>query len=109
MLAFSRGDYAEVLRIASPHAQAGNSDAQCMISLLYQNGLGVARDLAAAEAWLLKAAQQDSPVAWNNLGSLYVTGGTGLVGGPERAQECYLRAKELGFNCAEPNPPGAKS
>jgi TPR repeat protein len=105
--AFQRGEYELVFQTALPHAQAGNSDAQYMVSLLYQNGLGVDRDLTEAEHWLLRAAEQNSPVAWNNLGTLYATGGAGLVGGPERARECYERAKELGFNCAAPYPPPA--
>ena len=104
---FQRGEYESVFQIALPHAMAGNSEAQCMVSLLYQNGLGVKRDLAEAERWLVKAAAQNDPVAWNNLGTLYAMGGTGLVGGTERARECYERAKELGFNCAAPYPPPA--
>jgi len=106
MQAFTSGNYAEVLRTALPHAITGNSDAQGMVSLLYQNGFGVTKDLAEAERWLLKAAEQNNPVAWNNLGTLYAMGGAGLTHGPERAHECYLLAKELGFDCARPYPPG---
>ena len=105
MAAFQRREYESVLQVALPCAIAGNSSAQCMISLLYQCGLGVDRDLAKAEEWLLKAAEQGDPVAWNNLGTLYVIGGAGLTNGPEKAHECYVRAKELGFDCAEPYPP----
>jgi TPR repeat protein len=79
------GDYTEVLRVALPRATTGNSDAQCMISLLEQCGFGVRKDLAEAEPWLLKADKQDRLLAWNNLGSLWAMGGTGLPGGPERA------------------------
>ena len=50
--AFKRRDYGEVLRTTLPHAMAGNSDAQCMVSLLCQNGFGVSKDLAEAERWL---------------------------------------------------------
>ena len=106
---FTRGDYEKVLRTAMPYAIAGNSSAQCMISLLYQNGFGVAKDMAEAERWLLLATEQDNAVAWNNLGTLYAVGGAGLLRGPDAANECYLRAKDLGFSCAEPYPPGAKS
>jgi TPR repeat protein len=106
---FTRGDYEEVLRTAMPHAIAGNSNAQCMISLLYQHGFGVTKDLAEAERWLLLAAKQDNAVAWNNLGTLYAIGGAGLSRGPDVANECYQRAKQLGFDCARPYPPGAAS
>ena len=105
--AFKRRDYGEVLRTVLPHAMAGNADAQCMVSLLYQNGFGVSRDLAEAERWLLKAAEQGNTIAWNNLGTLYAIGGAGPTKGPDRATECYERAKELGFDCAKPYPPGS--
>ncbi len=94
---------------ALPHAMAGNPDAQCMLSLLYQNGFGVTRNLAEAERWLLKATAQNSPLACNNLGTLYAVEGAGLTKGPEQARQCYERAKELGFDCAEPYPPRPQS
>jgi len=105
--AFERGEYESVLAYSLPHANSGNSSAQCMVALLYETGLGVPRDLSKAEEFLLKAARQNDAVAWNNLGTLYAVGGNGLSQGPEKAPECYLRAKDLGFNCAEPYPPGA--
>ncbi len=105
MEAFERKDYESVLRDALPYAIAGNPDAQCMISLLYQYGFGVSRDLAKAEEWLLKATAQDSALAWNNLGTLYAVGGPGLSHGREKTHECYQKAKEFGFDCASPYPP----
>jgi len=105
LAAFERKDYEWVFQEAMPHASAGNSVAQCMISVLYQCGYGVPRDLVKAEEWLLRAAAQNDPVAWNNLGSLYCIGGIGLSHGSEKADECYQRAHELGFDCARPYPP----
>jgi TPR repeat protein len=105
MVAFEQKNYELVLSEALPHAIAGNPDAQCMISLLYQCGFSVPKDLSKAEDWLLKATAQDSALAWNNRGTLYAVGGPGLSQSPEKAHECYLRAKELGFDCASPYPP----
>jgi TPR repeat protein len=105
--AFQHKDYKKVLELALPHAIAGDSSAQCMISLLYQCGFGVERDFGKAEEWLIKAAQQNNAVAWNNLGSLYALRASGLSRGPEAATECYQRAKDLGFDCAWPYPPPA--
>jgi TPR repeat protein len=105
MAAFERRDYAFVLENAMPFAVAGNPDAQCMASLLYQCGLGVKRDIDEAERWLLKATAQDSALAWNNLGTLYATYDSGSSHSRKRIKECYLRAKKLGFNCADPYPP----
>ncbi len=106
---FDRKDYEAVLHYALPHATSGDSDAQCMVSLLYQLGCGVDQDSHKAEEWLIKATEQNSPVAWNNLGTLYASRLPGLSRGPEAAHECYQRAKELGVSCATPYPPADSS
>jgi len=105
MDAFERKDFDLVVELTLPHAIAGNSDAQTQLSLLYQLGLGVSRDVLEAERWLLKAAEQNNPVAWNNLGTLYASHLPELRHHWNDAMECYLRAKELGLNVAEPYPP----
>jgi TPR repeat protein len=95
-----RGEWDKAFEAAMQHAMSGNSDAQCQIAFLLEVGLGVQRNGAEAELWYRKAADQGNPVAWNNLGTFYAT-----QGDRQRARECYLRAKELGFNCAHPYPP----
>ena len=102
--AFNRADYQFVLENAMPQALAGNSDAQCMIALLYETGLGVQRDVLEAERWLLKATAQNNCVAWNNLGSMYMMQHPELKHKWGEGRKCWERAKELGFNCAEPYP-----
>ncbi len=102
--AFDRKDYEAVLKLASPHAVAGNSDAQCMVALLHQCGLGVQRNVLEAERWLLKVAEQNAPLAWNNLGTLYALKCPELEHRWSEATKCYQRAKELGFDCATPYP-----
>jgi len=89
---FDRKDYEAVLKLASPHAVAGNSDAQCMVALLHQCGFGVERNVLEAERWLLKAAEQNNPVAWNNLGSLYA----GSLAGARR-RNATSELKSLGL------------
>lgn len=103
--AFERKDYDLVLRLAMPHAVNGNSDAQTTVASLYQCGLGVERDVLEAERWLLKAAAQDNPVAWNNLGTLYALGLPELQNRSSDVKKCYEKAKELGLKVAEPYPP----
>ena len=71
--AFEREDYQFVLRLAMPAAKDGNADAQVMVALLYQSGLGVNRNVIEAERRLLVAAKSGNAVAWNNLGSLYAS------------------------------------
>jgi uncharacterized protein len=103
--ALERKEYESAFQMALPHAKAGNADAQVMVSLLYEHGFGVARDVLEAERWLLKAAEQNSAVAWNNLGTMYAMRHPELEHRCVNAQKCYERAKELGFACADPYPP----
>jgi TPR repeat protein len=103
--AIERGDYESVLKNAMPHALGGNTDAQCTIALLYQSGWRVRRDVREAERWLLKATSQNSPLAWHNLGSLYFLQLPEFKEKWGEARKCWERAKELGFDCAEPYPP----
>jgi len=70
---FCRTNNPLVSKLALPAAMDGNSDAQTMVALLYEGGLGVNRDVLEAERWLLMAAERGNPVAWNNLGSLYAS------------------------------------
>jgi uncharacterized protein len=103
--AFERREYKTILRMALPYAQAGNPDAQCTVALLYECGLGVEQDVLEAERWLLKATEQNSPLAWHNLGSLYFLQLPELEERWGEGRKCWERAKELGFEYAEPYPP----
>jgi TPR repeat protein len=103
--AFAHEEYEFVLKMAMPHAVAGNSDAQGMVALLYQCGLGVERDALEAERWYLKATAQNNPMAWHNLGSLYALKLPELEQRWQDRRKCWERAKELGFNCGDPYPP----
>jgi len=76
-----------------------------MLSLLYQGGYGVPQDPDSAERWVIRATEQQSALAWNNLGTLYLIGWPEVPRNPEKAVECYLRAIELGFDRASPYPP----
>jgi TPR repeat protein len=94
---FDQKDYDQVWKYALPYANAGDSNAQCLISLLLQHGFGVLANLDEAERWLRLAAQQNNGVAWNNLGTLLLSKGE-----KEEAKRCYQRAVELGFTMAKP-------
>ena len=88
-------DYAKAREYVLPYANAGDSNAQCMMGFLCE--FGGSRDVEEAERWLRKAAEQNNPVAWNNLGTLLL--GKGQT---DRAKECYRKAVELGFIMAAP-------
>ena len=90
-----RKDFAKAWEYVLPYANAGDSNAQCMMGLLCLCEFGLSRDLEEAERWLRKAAEQNNPVAWNNLGTLLLT-----KGATEKAKQCYRKAVELGFTMA---------
>jgi TPR repeat protein len=90
-----RKAYAELQEYALRYANAGDSNAQCLVAFLNQCGTGVPLDLDEAERWLGKAAEQNNPVAWNNLGTLWKTRGE-----DEKSNRCYQKATELGFVAA---------
>jgi hypothetical protein len=89
--------FSEAWEYALPFASAGDSNAQCLMALLNENGLGVAVNLDQAESWLRKAAEQNNPVAWNNLGTHLLRKGEN-----GNAKKCYQQAVELGFTMAVP-------
>jgi TPR repeat protein len=93
--AFEQQRYEWVYAYVKPYADSGDSDAACMIGVLFQLGTGVAQDPSRAEEWFKKAAEWGSVIAWNNLGTLYASGALG-VADHDRAKLCYKKAKELG-------------
>jgi uncharacterized protein len=72
--AYDGGDYAQALAEWRTLAQAGDPDAQTALAGLFMDGLGVARDPAAAIYWYRRAAHQGAVMAQLNLGDLYARG-----------------------------------
>jgi hypothetical protein len=83
--AFQRGDYATVLKILRPKAQAGNPSAQHNLGFMYEKGYGVPRNPAVAASWYQKSANQGYPAGQLALGRLYFEG----VGLPRDLVEAY--------------------
>lgn len=75
-------------------AKEGNPEAQTTVGEIFEAGLGVPPDFAAAKLWYEKAAQQDYSSALINLGNLYERG-WGTQADPERALQLYRRAAGL--------------
>ncbi len=57
--AYQRGDYRASFGQWKPLAEAGNAPAQYNLGILYENGLGVAKNAVKAYRWYQKAARQD--------------------------------------------------
>ena len=66
--AWERGDYAAALAEWRPLAIAGDADAQFNMGQAYKLGRGVPIDLAVAEDWFRKAAEQGHAKAGDNYG-----------------------------------------
>jgi len=66
--AWARGDYRQAVDEWRPLAVKGEADAQFNLGQAYKLGRGVPVDLAMAEEWYRKAAQQGHPQAADNYG-----------------------------------------
>jgi hypothetical protein len=98
---FAARDYKHVHETATHFAELRAADAQCMLGVLYQLGLGVAQDGAKAVFWFEEAARQGHALALNNLGTIYVNGMPGISADREKALEYYLRAYSAGFDAMD--------
>jgi TPR repeat protein len=63
---------AEISQLAS-RAQAGASEAQYKLALLYEGGSPLTKDAAAAQRWMLKSAGQGYAPAERGMGRLYMS------------------------------------
>jgi uncharacterized protein len=66
--------YRQAATLYRQAAEKNHIPAQYSLAYLYEQGLGVPRDLPQAAAWYRRAAEQGDPQAQNNLGVLYATG-----------------------------------
>ncbi len=98
---FSAGEYNQVYEIAMHFAHAGVADAQCMLGVLYQLGLGVSQDGPKAVLWYQKAARQGHALALNNLGTIYLHGMPGVSADRKTALEFYMQAHAAGFDAMD--------
>jgi TPR repeat protein len=85
----SKGIFPEVLQ----RAEKNDPIAEVIVGTMYSDGLGVARDSAAALQWLRKAADQNLPLAQVNLGVMYQYG-TGVPTDSAQAVAWFRRAAD---------------
>lgn len=69
-LAYSRGDFATAVRELRPLADQGNATAQYLLGAALLNARPPVYDLAGAESWLKKSADQGNLAAMRDLGKL---------------------------------------
>ena len=82
------------------HAEQGDPEAQAILGLMYDAGVGVTEDDAQAVEWLRRAAVQGYALAWNHLG-LMREFGNGVPEDHAQAAAWYREAAEQGFAPAQ--------
>ena len=81
-------------------AEEGDSTAQTALGLLYERGIGVARDPALALVWYSRAAAQGDALAEFHIGSLYERG-VGVARDYTEAAKWYQRASDKNNESAQ--------
>ena len=94
-VAFDRANYATALRIWLPLAEGGDPAAQTYVGEIFEKGLGVPPDYAAAAMWYRRGAERGYSRAAINLGQLYEQG-HGVPKDPVQALGWYRKAAGLG-------------
>lgn len=90
-VAYDRADLRSALAAWQPLAEQGDVEARVIVGEIYERGLGVAPDHAAAAHWYRLAAEAGDRRAQVNLGHLYENG-LGVERDPHAALDWYRRA-----------------
>ena len=93
------GDNKRLFSLVVFLSNAGLSEAQNKLALMYDLGLGVPADASMAFRWYSKAAEQGLPIALYNVGQCYEQG-TGVPMDLQKAAEYYRRAEQAGYKPA---------
>ncbi|TAK53837.1 MAG: peptidase C14 caspase catalytic subunit p20 [Gammaproteobacteria bacterium] len=93
-VAWDRADLRSSLAVWLPAAKAGEVEAMTVVGEMFEKGLGVPADHAAAAQWYRKAADLGALRAQVNLGHLYEQG-LGVPRDPAEALRWYRRAAGL--------------
>lgn len=94
--AYNKKDYATAFKEFRPLAQAGDAQAQMLMGLMYDNGLGTARNATEAFHWYKQAADQGVARAQFNVGQLYEAG-DGVARDDAEALRWFAKAADNGF------------
>ena len=101
-MAFLFGNYEYAYKIWEPLAYKGHAKSQATLAWMFHTGKGVHKNLKRALSWYRVAADNDQPIAQNNLGVFYEQGVE--VGKSYRtAANWYKKAAEVGYGYAQYN------
>jgi hypothetical protein len=91
--AYEKGDFLAAHQFWLPLAEQGNQHAQANLSILYLDGLGVAKNFNEFVKWSRKAAIQGAASSQHNLGVAYESG-QGVGQDYAEAAKWYLKAAD---------------
>ena len=100
--ALQAGDFADARATFSPLAKAGDGNAQFMLGVMFENGLGTSKDDQAAASWYEKAAKSGVASAQYNLGVFHQLG-KGVAQDPILALKFHRLAAAQGHSRAQNN------
>ncbi|WFB35773.1 tetratricopeptide repeat protein [Kiritimatiellota bacterium B12222] len=95
IVAYQSGNVALAVQEFTAGAEAGDSNCQFNLALMYEQGIGVLKDEKQAVAWYLKSAEQGNSNSQFNLGVLYENG-RGTPVDFAKAQLWYRKASAQG-------------
>ena len=96
LAAFEAKHFSKAMQLLSPLAEAGNVEAQYRVAVMFQNGLGMAKNEANALNWMRQAADQGHALAQHGLGFMYLHGEC-VDKDETQAAQWFQRASEQGL------------
>lgn len=94
--AYNNRDYSSALKEFHNQAKIGDAQAQLLLGLMYDNGLGTKQDYEQALYWYTEAAKRGHARAQFNVAEM-LTLGQGTARDKQQAIEWYTRAAKNGF------------
>lgn len=96
-----RKSHVEAVRLYTPCAEAGDSDAQNVIGYMYLMGKGVEKDREKAERYLTEAAEHGNAQAACRLAVMYDQGQCGVPASLDKALPWYVKSADEGYADAQ--------
>ncbi|CAK0744128.1 conserved hypothetical protein [Gammaproteobacteria bacterium] len=100
--AFEAKHFSKAMQLLSPFTVQGNAEAQYRVAIMFQNGLGMARNELQAYRWMKAAAEQNHGLAQHGLGFMYLYGEC-VAMNHTMAAHWFQRAAEQGLAGAQDN------
>ena len=94
--AYNNRDYNAALQEFQRLAKTGDAQAQLLLGLMYDNGLGTKQDYEQALHWYTEAAKRGHARAQFNVAEMLILG-QGAAQNKQQAMEWYARAADNGF------------